>query len=128
MENKNSLTDEEVQHILDLRMQLGTASKKSLRHLRRRIRYRLFRIREGTRAEEFDLGLKKTIEMQFSPDMSWKTFTFNWDVAPFDPLVVITPFEWESRGGKFEMQMVMCKDGVVRPEKVCDPSAFTKQE
>lgn len=125
MELKESLTDEESNHIIDLQSELGTASKKQLRHLRRRIRYRLFRIREGR--YEFDKGLKKYIEQQFSPDMNWDTFTFNWDVAPYSPLEVITPWEWGSRGGKFDNVNVMCDDGIVRPEKICDPSAFTKQ-
>lgn len=68
------------------------------------------------------------MEAQFTPDMNWDTFTFNWDVAPNDPMRVVTMFEWADLGGKFETQMVLCDDGIARPQKVCYPSAFTKQE
>lgn len=85
------------------------------KQMRRGIRYRLFRIREGGRvAEEHDKGLKAWIELQFQPDMNWQGFTFNWDVSPSAPLKVITPFEWYSEGGQID-------DGLL------DPPGFTKQ-
>jgi len=125
MELKEPLTDEESLHVVGLKNQIVTASDKTLRLMRRRIRYRLFRVREGK--AEHDNGLRKIIEAQFTPDMTFDKFTFNWDVSPRDPLKVVTVFEWVEEGGTFESQNVMCEDGVVRPQKVCFPAAFTKQ-
>lgn len=84
---------------------------------RRDIRYRLFRIREGgERLHEFDKGLKAFVELQFRSGMNWKNFTFVWDISATEFLKVISPFEWQSSGGK------LTKDGY------CDPVAFTEQE
>jgi hypothetical protein len=87
---------------------------------RRQIRYRLFRIREGGRvADAHDKGLKAFIAKQFQPGMTWDNFTFEWDIAPNDPLKVIprtiTNYEWLDMGGAF--------DGA--DKKV--PPAFTRQ-
>jgi len=81
---------------------------------RRQLRYRLFRIRDGS--EEHDQGLKAWFELQFKPGMTWKRFTFEWDVAPKEPLKLITKWEWTKYGGRF--------DEVGR----CAPPAFTEQE
>ena len=89
---------------------------KWVRNIRRKIRYRLFRIREGKK--EFDKGLKKWMELQFSEGMTWANFTFIWDVSSTDPLKVISPFEWDG-------QMIMDPS---TKKKMCDPSAFTNQE
>jgi hypothetical protein len=88
--------------------------------IRRHIRYRLFRIREGGRiCEAYDKGLKAYIERQFTQGITWKTFTFEWDVAPNNPLRIITKdilnTEWRDLGGGF--------DGADRMV----PPAFTKQ-
>lgn len=88
---------------------------------RRQLRYRLFRIREGK--EEFDNGLKSFIEKQFRPGMSWKNFTFEWDIAPKEPMKVISPFEWQQHGGHVRAAL---DPTTGRP--ICDPSAFTHQE
>lgn len=61
---------------------------------RRTIRYRLFRIREGFL--EDDPKLKDLIEKQFSPGMTWKNFTLDWDVHPFNALQVINEDEWKA--------------------------------
>ena len=79
---------------------------------RRNIRYRLFRIKERKSDE---IELKNYIESQFKNGMDWDSFTFNWDVAPNDPLKVIEPFEWILFGGKQNMFG-------------CSPPAFTRQE
>lgn len=85
--------------------------------VRRGIRYRLFRIRDGGAiAEEHDKGLKAWIELQFKPGMVWEGFTFTWDVSPSEPLKVITPFEWQSSGGKIDPET-----------NLCVPSGFTNQ-
>ena len=60
---------------------------------RRNIRYRLFRIRDG--ADPVNDDLKEYIQSQFQFGMTWRTFTFMWDVSPTDPLKVITE---EQRG------------------------------
>ena len=86
--------------------------------VRRGIRYRLFRIRDGGEiAKEHDWGLKSWIEMQFKPGMVWRDFTFTWDVSPSEPLKVITPFEWLAEGGKIDQET-----------NLCVPSGFTNQE
>jgi len=122
----SELTDDEAQHIIELKEQAARASGRQLRHLRRVIRNRIFRIRQGR--DGFDNGLKKFIEAQLSPDQSLDTFTFNWDIAPNDPMKVVSPYEWTDCGGTFETVMVLCQDGITRPERQCDPTAFTKQE
>jgi len=121
-----SLTDEEALHIAQLHQQLEGASKKQVRHMRRVIRNRIFRIRQGR--EEFDQGLRKFIEQQLSPDQRLDTFTFNWDIAPNEPLRVISPYDWTAAGGLFEEISVLCDDGIMRKERLCDPAAFTKQK
>lgn len=86
--------------------------------VRRRIRYRLFRIRDGGNvAFEHDKGLKAWIELQFRPGMFWNTFTFEWDVSPSAPLKVISQFEWFSEGGEVDRETGLLK-----------PTGFTKQE
>lgn len=74
---------------------------------RRQMRYRIFRIREGGRvAKAYDLGLKGFIEAQFTADMNWENFTYEWDIAPNEVLKVIpkniTNYEWLELGGKFD--------------------------
>lgn len=86
--------------------------------LRRDIRYHLFRIRDGIDLSQYVeyndyIDLKKYIESQFSNQMSWDNFTFEWDVSSIDPLKVITQFEWDGKIDKFLNK--------------CDPPAFTKQ-
>ena len=127
MELKEPLTDDEAQHLCDLKAALLSCTEKQLALHRRRIRNRIFRIRRGDMSH--DNGLVKLLESQFSPDMSLDTFTFNWDVAPDDPLKVITVFEWKEHGGDFETMMVQDpKDGLVKPQKMCRPTGFTQQE
>ena len=88
---------------------------KWVRALRREIRYRLFRIREGK--SEYDKGLKKWIELQFREGMTWANFTFIWDVSAIEPLKLIEAMEWDGR-------MVF---DVGSKKKICDPPAFTNQ-
>lgn len=88
---------------------------------RRQMRYRLFRIREGGRiGDAYDLGLKKFMEAQFTSEMNWENFTYEWDVSPSNPLTIISKdisnYEWLEQGGKF--------DGA--DKKV--PPAFTRQK
>ena len=125
-ELKEPLTEDEAAHLLQLKASFMQMSAKYQRAFRRKIRYRLFRIREGK--EEFDQGLKKLIESQFEPSMRWETFTFDWDVQANDPLKVVSIYEWAETGGKFEVIQVVCDDGVTRPQRICEPTAFTKQE
>lgn len=100
---------------LDLLSIIMAIEKKTMR--RQQVRYRLFRIREEK--EEFNHGLKEFIENQFKSGMTWSNFTFDWDVAPNNPLKVISPFEWTSLGGK--MQIIDDKT------MLCDPTGFTNQ-
>lgn len=93
--------------IEEIKAQLSNGSLK-----RKNIRYRLFRIRDNNHN---DVDLKKYIESQFKTGMNWSNFTFDWDVAPDDPLKVIEPFEWVLCGGKHDLFG-------------CSPPAFTRQE
>lgn len=83
---------------------------------RRRIRYALFRIREGQ--DPGIEGLKEHIETQFKHNLqqNWNTFTFTWDVGIKNPLKVITKHEWKDEGGMYD------QDGNRYPP------AFTEQE
>ena len=81
---------------------------------RRTIRYRLFRIREDNDVVSDDL--KEYIESQFQFGMSWKTFTFTWDVDPNHPLEVIVENEWDERRGGYDFAT-----------GVKSPPAFTHQ-
>lgn len=85
---------------------------KSGKLQRRQIRYSLFRIRSGNLEDREEL--KTYIESQFSQDMNWQNFTFDWDVGVTNPLKVITKLQWFENGGKF---------GVFG----FDPPAFTGQ-
>ena len=125
MSEQDSPTDEDTA-MLELIQQVATARGKRLRHVRRNIRNRIFRVRAGN--VEYDNGLRAYLEAQFTPDMTFDKFTFNWDVSPRNPLKVISPFEWVDEGGTFETINVLCDDGIARPQKLCDPTAFTKQE
>lgn len=126
------LTEQEADHLLQLKHEVMNASNLGKSALRRKLRYRLFRIREyendPDRRAEFDKGLKKFIEAQFSPPMKWENFTFEWDIGVEDPLTIVTPFNWIDAGGQFEEMNVMCDDGVVRRQRICQPTAFTQQE
>ena len=126
-ELETPLTEEEADHLLLLKQQViqSANNKLDLRTIRRRLRYRIFRLREGN--ETFDMGLRKLIESQFEPNMNWENFTFEWDIGANDPLKVVSIFEWIDSGGSFESLNVPCSDGVTRPQKQCKPTAFTKQ-
>lgn len=92
--------------------ELNSANDSKKRTMRRMIRNRLFKIREGINVEKHDQGLKSWFELQFNDDYAWDDFTFKWDVSVNEPLKLITPFEW---------------DGNVVDGR-CDPSAFTHQQ
>ena len=81
---------------------------------RKNVRYRLFRIRDDNDVNNDDL--KEHIENQFQFGMTWKTFTFTWDVAPRDPLTVITEDMWDETGGGYDLS-----SGALYP------TAFTRQ-
>lgn len=124
-ELREPLTDEEADHLIELKAQAIHPSARNRRLMRRQIRYRLFRIREGRM--DFDKGLKKLIESQLEGRDTMKDFTFTWDVSPKDPLKVINMFEWESEGGTFDTVMELCQDGIPRQKRLCRPPAFTQQ-
>ena len=89
IENKESLDTQEA-----LRLPPNQSTN------RRNIRYRLFRIREDNDPVNDDL--KSYIESQFEFGMTWKTFTFTWDVSPQDPLKVITEDMWDDERGGYD--------------------------
>lgn len=94
---------------------------------RRHIRNRLFKIREGNTSPEFDGGLKAWMELQFKPGMNWSNFTFEWDIAPSEPLKVVSILEWVSEGGLLEQYKQRNEHGVDVMNTRCAPNAFTKQ-
>lgn len=85
-----------------------------VREQRRKIRFRLFRIRDGNDPVNDDL--KEHIQSQFQFGMTWNTFTFTWDVSPVDPLRVITEDAWDEEGGGYDVQT-----------GIKSPPAFTHQ-
>jgi hypothetical protein len=94
---------------------LSEPMKKYTRVVRKQIRYRIFRIREGK--SEYDLGLKKWFELQFAVGMTWDNFSFTWDVSSKDPLKIIDAIEWDG-------QVILDKQ---TGKRFCDPPAFTNQ-
>lgn len=119
------LTDAEADHLLDLKQQVMSGNPRNIRLLRRQLRYRIFRIRDGR--NEFDNGLRRMLEAQLEGRTTFDDFTFGWDLAPNDPLKVVTPFEWESNGGTFTTVQELCDDGITRAKRLCNPTAFTHQ-
>lgn len=96
--------------------------RSETRILRKKIRYRLFRIKDAVLrqqiAEEYDCGLKKWMELQFAQGMNWTNFTFLWDVSSIDPLKIVEQMEWDG-------SVVLDKS---TGRRYCDPPAFTHQE
>lgn len=94
-------------------------NSKWVRAYRRKIRYKIFRIREGKWQTDKELAaLKSWFDLQIAgfKDYTWDSFTFEWDVSATDPLKVISSMEWD--GGLIKDQW----------GTHCDPAAFTKQE
>lgn len=96
----------------------GSVSMRRItRAYRRKLRYKIFRLREGKWQTDKELAaLKAWYELQFQEGWTFVDFTFLWDVSAVDPLKVVTPFEWDGE--------VLSGVG----GKTCDPSAFTKQD
>lgn len=106
------------QLIMEMMNAINKKDHKSISLLRRKIRYRLFRIRDCVRRSEkpeaeHDSGLKRWFELQFRDGQSWDNFTFEWDVSAKEPLKLIISFEWDGE--------------VDQSTKKCTPPAFTKQ-
>lgn len=95
--------------------------RKWTRLLRRQLRYKLFRLREGKWQNDAELAaIKEWYELQFHGGWHWRDFTFKWDLSAADPLRIVTPIEWDG-------DVVAEKTGS-SVGKFCDPSAFTNQE
>lgn len=94
---------------------------------RRHIRYRLFRLRDGSTEMAHDGGLKRWMELQFKPGMNWKNFTFDWDVSPSEPLKIVSIHEWVAEGGLLEQFHERTDQGTNVMQTRCTPTAFTKQ-
>jgi hypothetical protein len=124
--------------IHDMANMMASNDKRGLLLLRRKVRYRIFRIRDSlmkgqTPPTEYDDGLRAWIDLQLRSGMTWFRlekengreknvggFSFNWDVSAKEPLKVIEAIEWD--GGIDQDLFEKC--GV----KKCVPPAFTKQE
>lgn len=89
--------------------------RKWTRSIRKQIRYRIFRIRDGK--TEYDKGLKAWLQLQFTKNMNINEFTFTWDISAIEPLKVVQPMEWDG-------DLVLDKSSGM---KYCDPPAFTHQ-
>lgn len=95
--------------------------RKWTRLLRRQLRYKIFRLREGKWQNDAELAaMKQWYELQFQGGWHWRDFTFKWDISAIDPLRVVTPIEWDG-------DVVAEKTGS-SVGKFCDPAAFTNQE
>ena len=51
--------------------------------------------------------LKEIIEKQLNPNLglTWKTFSFKWDIHPKEPLTVILKEHWVKEGGGFDSDL-----------------------
>ena len=104
--------------------------RESTRAFRRKLRYKIFRIRDLTAAktlsEDKELhSLAAWYEKQFRSGWGFVNFTFEWDISAVDPLKVISPFEWD---GDVTDQTLRIEQGSRIQGKFCDPTAFTNQE
>ncbi len=135
--SKSKLTKKEQKEFIEFKTSLKNMSNVMRLANRRKIRYKIFRIRDGVNngnidnkntTAEYDLVLKKIIEIQFVGFMSWLNFSFDWDVGVLDPLEVITVFSWVESGGRFAKILRPDDTGRTIQEQVCKPTAFTKQE
>jgi hypothetical protein len=119
------------EEIRNLRTLSGTAynpdvnppAGKFLRSARGRLRYKLFRIREGKWEVDTELrALKAWFDLQLPArdGWTWKSFTFAWDVSVNDPLRAISPFEWDGS--------LLTEDFGGKKLTQCDPAAFTRQD
>lgn len=96
--------------------------RKWTRTIRRQLRYKLFRLREGKWQSDAELAaLKSWYDSQFQSGWTWKDFTFKWDLSAIDPLKIVTPIEWDG-------DVVAEKTAGGSLGKFCDPAAFTHQE
>jgi len=119
------LTEEEGEELLQLKQQVLSGNKHTIRVLRRQIRRTLFR----TRQKAMEPGaISKLIESQLEGNNTLDDFTFAWDLSPLDPLQVVYVHDWSAVGGKFETIMEPGADGIPRPKRICFPTAFTNQE
>lgn len=127
---KQLLTEEQGEKLVALQstVQAALAAGNETRvfAVRRNLRNRIFRIRQGLQEDE--LGLIPVLKRQFDGDMSLETFTFNWDLGPRDPFRVVHTHDWRAAGGDYEEVMVPDpKTGVVKRSRICRPTAFTEQ-
>jgi len=106
--------------IINIENDINCANTLQLRTIRRKLRYKMFRIREGKWQQDSELkDIKEWIETQFENGWTFSGengFTFAWDLSVKNPLKIISPFEW---------------DGTVQKDQIgtqrLDPSAFTRQ-
>lgn len=97
-------------------------SRKWTRVLRRQLRYKLFRLREGKWQSDPELAaLKAWYDSQFQSGWTWRDFTFKWDLSAVEPLKIVTPIEWDG-------DVVAERTGAGSLGKFCDPAAFTHQD
>ena len=102
--------------------------RKKTRAIRRKLRYTLFRVREGKWKDDPELfAIKSWYEKQFRENWNFNVFTFDWDLSAKNPLKIISPFEWD--GDLLQQIERFINYGNTRVDgKYCDPTAFTKQE
>jgi hypothetical protein len=124
-ELEQHLTEEEAMQLIELKNQVLSGNKNAIRQLRRRVRNNIFRIVQGT---EQHPAIEKVMLGQLQGNMKLNRFTFDWDVAPLDPLKVVLIHDWAAEGGKYENIMEPGSDGIPRSKRICFPTAFTNQE
>jgi hypothetical protein len=88
------------------------------REIRRGIFTIIKRLRRNLEITPELKALMSIIEPQLNADlqMTWATFTFNWDIHPFETTTVIQKHEWFSAGGRYDELGSL------------EPPAFTEQE
>lgn len=100
---------------------------------RRKVRNLIHRVRTGRIFDKWEIdrapGIRAIYEPQFrkvnEEVMSWKNFTYLWDIHPTSPLVIVTAREWVHSGGTYE-RVKEAKNGEVYQGR-CIPTAFTNQ-
>lgn len=104
--------------------------------LRRKVRNIIHRIRSNRLFDKWEkdrgIGIRLIFEPQFrevkmgqyTVKMSWKNFTFVWDIHPKNPLQAVVTSEWIHAGGGYKR---FGKNNDV-PTRICQPTAFTMQK
>lgn len=107
---------------------------KKLFNLRREVRRIVLRarphiVKQNKKIEDFPFEhqvVLRQLEHQFNsaPNITWKAFTFLWDIHPTKPLQLVLKSNWVDSGGGFDYAFMNKGDNQV----LYQPTAFTQQD